>query len=55
MAILRFLTNIMFLPGTIVLSMLGVTIEEDSGILRSFINSIFWGVIILLIALNWVE
>ena len=55
MAILRALTNFMFLPGTIVLSMLGVTVEEDSGILRSFINSVFWGIIVLLIALAWVE
>ena len=55
MAIIRALTNFMFLPGTIVLSMLGITVEEDSGILRSFINSVFWGVIVLLIALAWVE
>ena len=55
MTIIRALTNFMFLPGTIVLSMLGVSVEEDSGILRSFINSVFWGTIILLIALAWIE
>ena len=53
MGIIRALTNLLFLPGTIVLAMLGVTVEEDSGILRSFINSVFWGVIVLLIALAW--
>jgi len=55
MSILTTLTNLLFLPGTMVLSMLGITVEEDSGILRSFINSIFWGAIVLLIALTMVE
>lgn len=55
MATMRMLTNLLFLPGTMVLAMLGVTVEEDSGILRSFINSVFWGIIILLIALAWVD
>ncbi len=55
MRILKMLTELLFLPGTIVLSLLGVSVEEDSGILRSFINSSIWGTIILLIALAWYE
>lgn len=53
MAILKILTNILFLPGTIVLSKLGVSVEEDGGILRSFINASFWGMICLMIALRF--
>lgn len=53
MAILRILTTILFLPGTIILKKLGVSIEEDGGILRSFINASFWGTICLLIALKY--
>ncbi len=55
MSILSTMTNLLFLPGTMVLSMLGVTVEEDSGILRSFINSVFWGTVVLLIALALFE
>lgn len=53
MAIFRLLTTILFLPGTIVLKRLGVSVEEDGGILRSFINASFWGMICLLIALKY--
>ena len=47
MFILTKLTQLLLLPGTIVLGLIGVSVEEDSGVLRSFINSIFWGVISL--------
>lgn len=40
------------LPGTIVLSKIGVSIEDDGGILRSFINMCFWGTATLLIAMQ---
>ena len=53
MAILRILTSILFFPGTIILKKLGVSVEEDGGILRSFINASFWGMICLLIALKY--
>ena len=43
MAILRVLANIFLLPGTLVLKSLNVSPEADGGILRSFINMIFWG------------
>ena len=40
-------------PGTVVLNMIGITVEEDGGILRSFINMCFWGLIAAWIALSW--
>lgn len=53
MWIFKALLGLLFLPGNIVLHGLGVSVEEDSGILRSFINSCFWGVIVLIVVLNW--
>ncbi len=53
MSVLRALMYVLFLPGTLVLSALGVTVEEDSGILRSFINSCFWGAVVLIVALKY--
>ena len=50
-----FLLKILFLPGTLVLKLIGVTVEEDSGILRSFINASVWGCIALMIALYYVD
>lgn len=47
------LLKILFLPGTLVLRFLGVSVEEDSGIVRSFINSSFWGAIALSIAMHY--
>ncbi len=53
MIIIKMLLAVLFLPGNIVLKMIGVTVAEDSGIVRSFINSIFWGTLILLVVLNY--
>ena len=53
MTVLKFLTNILFLPGTLVLNLIGVSVEQDSGIFRSFINACFWGAISLPVALNF--
>ena len=44
-----------FMPGTFVLDKMGVSIEDDGGILRSFINMCFWGTLGLLIALGIFE
>ena len=52
---MNFFLKILFLPGNIVLKAIGVSVEEDSGILRSFINASFWGCIALLIALSYVD
>ena len=41
------------LPGDLVRRRLGVTIEQDGGMIRSFINMCFWGAITLSIALNY--
>ena len=49
---LNFLTQGFLMPGTFVLNQLGVSIEDDGGILRSFINMCFWGTIGLLLALG---
>jgi hypothetical protein len=53
MKLFKIFTAILFLPGTIVLKRLGVSVEEDGGILRSFINASFWGMICLMIALKY--
>ncbi|MGI9402825.1 MAG: hypothetical protein ACR2O0_16325 [Rhizobiaceae bacterium] len=52
MSILRLLATILFLPGTLVLNRMGITIEEDGGIFRSLFNSCFWGAICLTIVLQ---
>jgi len=53
MSIAKVLLNLLFLPGNIVLNGLGISVEEDSGILRSLINSCFWGAVTLAIVLKW--
>jgi uncharacterized membrane protein len=52
MNILNAIISLLFLPGTLVLQFLGISVEEDSGILRSLLNSCFWGAITLGIALK---
>ena len=53
MPLLNSLLNLFFLPGNLVLRSLGISVKEDSGIIRSFINSSVWGAIALVIALNY--
>ncbi|MEZ5792040.1 MAG: hypothetical protein R3D34_15110 [Nitratireductor sp.] len=53
MAILRLFTTVFFLPGTLVLKQLGIPVEEDAGIFRSFVNSVFWGAIFLGIGIKF--
>ncbi|MFD0915423.1 hypothetical protein ACFQ14_03285 [Pseudahrensia aquimaris] len=53
MGILKALSNLFFLPGTLVLHALGISVEDDSGILRSLLNSFFWGAVALAIALQY--
>lgn len=50
---MNLLLKTLFWPGTFVLKLIGVTVEEDSGILRSFINASVWGCIGLLIAVKY--
>ena len=53
MAVLRFIGRIFLWPGDAVRRALGLNLEQDSGVLRSFINSVFWGIVALLIALKY--
>lgn len=39
-------------PGDYVRRQVGITIEQDGGLIRSFINMAVWGSIALLIALK---
>ena len=49
---LNLLAKGFLLPGTLVINWIGISIEEDGGIVRSFVNMCFWGTIILAIALD---
>ena len=51
MAFLRALTKLFLLPGTIVLTFLNVSVEEDGGVFRSMINMIFWGLVAVIATL----
>jgi len=54
MFILRGLVTLFLLPGTIVLSMLNISVESDGGVFRSLINMIFWGLVCVLVALPFI-
>lgn len=45
MAFLKGLGNLFLLPGTLVLGRMNISVENDGGIFRSFINMIFWGIV----------
>ncbi len=53
MKLLGLLTTLLFLPGTLVLNHLRISVDEDGGIIRSFINSSFWGAVVLGVALKY--
>ena len=53
MPLLNGLLSLLFLPGNLVLRGLGISVEEDSGVIRSFINSSVWGAVTLAIALQY--
>ncbi|WP_417407895.1 hypothetical protein [Hoeflea sp.] len=44
---------IFLLPGDLVRRRLGITVEQDGGLIRSFINMCFWGAVTLLVALKY--
>ncbi len=54
MTFMKLLLNIFLYPGNLVLQKIGVSVEEDSGILRSFVNSCVWGGLILLLVLKYI-
>lgn len=51
MALLRGLTTLFLLPGTLVLGVLNIPVESDAGVLRSLVNMLFWGVVVVLCAM----
>ena len=51
MAILRFLTKLFLLPGTLALKSLNITEQDVGGIFRSLVNMIFWGILIVIISM----
>ena len=54
MAILRLLAKLFLLPGTLALSALNITEEDDGGIFRSLINMIFWGILAVIISIPFI-
>ena len=53
MKILNAILQGFLLPGTLVIQWIGFTVEEDGGIVRSFVNMCFWGTIVMAIALKY--
>ena len=52
MFLLRALLKLFLLPGNLVIKWAGMTIEQDGGILRSFVNMCFWGTLFTIIAMK---
>jgi len=52
MWIFELFLKLFFLPGTLVLQKIGVTVEEDGGVLRSFVNMCVWGFTAMVIAIT---
>ncbi|MBL4726622.1 MAG: hypothetical protein JKY83_08115 [Rhizobiaceae bacterium] len=53
MAFLNMFFAILFFPGDFILRRMNITVVEDQGIMRSFLNSIIWGGLILGIGLKF--
>lgn len=53
MAILNMLYKILFFPGDFILKRLNITVDQDEGIMRSFLNSCIWGALVLGIGLKF--
>ncbi|WP_287216619.1 hypothetical protein [Mesorhizobium sp.] len=51
MSLLRLLLELFLYPGTLVLQKCGISIEDDGGLFRSFINMLVWGTVTLGVAL----
>lgn len=47
------LIRLFLLPGDIVRKRLGITVEEDGGLIRSFVNMCVWGALLLAIGLHY--
>jgi hypothetical protein len=53
MALLNGLVWIFLAPGDLVRRRLGITVEEDGGLIRSFVNMCFWGLAVLIVIFWW--
>lgn len=51
MSILNLILRLFLFPGNLVLQKCGISIEEDGGLFRSFINMCVWGAVSLGLAL----
>ncbi|MCZ4280294.1 hypothetical protein O4H49_05870 [Kiloniella laminariae] len=52
MPLLHWFATGFLLPGDLVIKKLDISLEEDGGILRSFVNMCFWGIVVGLFALG---
>ena len=53
MPIFRMLGTILLWPGDAVRRWLGLTVEQDGGLIRSFVNQAFWGTVAVVVALRY--
>lgn len=53
MAALNFILTVFLFPGNLALQKCGISVEEDGGLFRSFINMCVWGAIALGLALHF--
>lgn len=45
--------RVFLFPGDVVRKRLGITVEEDGGMIRSFVNMCVWGTLLLAIGLHY--
>lgn len=53
MLVLNWFVDIFLAPGDLVRRRLGITTEQDGGMIRSFVNMCVWGAVALMIALRF--
>ena len=47
MRVFRFAGDVFLLPGEMVRRSLNITVDQDGGLIRSFVNMVFWGTLVL--------
>jgi len=52
MTFLKLFLSIAILPGDYFCALVGASPKDDSGMLRGFINSIFWGAVMVVVIFN---
>ncbi len=53
MGALQFCMKVFLWPGDVVRRRLGISVDQDGGIIRSFVNMVFWGGLCLTLALHY--